>query len=97
MFNITYLLILGTGGTEKPCEQWEDMQVGLKTWQSFKDHIYSVIADLVEPVGLCEMVLEILPGFQSNMHVLLLFTGFFQASCPEDQLVRDIDHFHSWY
>ena len=23
---------------EKSCEQWEDMQVGLKTWQDFKDH-----------------------------------------------------------
>ena len=22
----------------KSCEQWEDMQVGLKTWQAFKDH-----------------------------------------------------------
>ena len=36
--NIAYLLILRTGGTEKSCEQWEDMQVGLKTWQAFKDH-----------------------------------------------------------
>ena len=23
---------------EKDCEQWEDMQIGLKTWQAFKDH-----------------------------------------------------------
>ena len=23
---------------EKACEQWEDMQVELKTWQAFKDH-----------------------------------------------------------
>ena len=36
--NITYLLILRTGGTEKACEQWEDMQVELKNWQDFKDH-----------------------------------------------------------
>ena len=36
--NIAYLLILRTGGIEKACEQWEDMQVGLKTWQYFKDH-----------------------------------------------------------
>ena len=36
--NIVYLLILRTGGTEKACKQWEDMQVGLKTWQAFKDH-----------------------------------------------------------
>ena len=36
--NMAYLLILRTGGMEKACEQWEDMQVGLKTWQAFKDH-----------------------------------------------------------
>ena len=36
--NISYLLILKTGGMEKTCEQWEDMQVGLKIWQAFKDH-----------------------------------------------------------
>ena len=36
--NIVYLLILRTGRMEKVCEQWEDMQVGLKTWQAFKDH-----------------------------------------------------------
>ena len=36
--NIVYLLILRTGGMEKSCEQWEDMQVGLKTWQAFKDY-----------------------------------------------------------
>ena len=36
--NIAYLLILRTGGMEKTCEQWEDMQVVLKTWQAFKDH-----------------------------------------------------------
>ena len=38
MVNIAYLLILRTGRTEKACEQWEDMQVGQKTWQAFKDH-----------------------------------------------------------
>ena len=36
--NIAYLLIPRTGGMEKACEQWVDMQVGLKTWQAFKDH-----------------------------------------------------------
>ena len=36
--NIAYLLILRTGGMAKVCEQWEEMQVGLKTWQAFKDH-----------------------------------------------------------
>ena len=35
--NIAYLLILRTGEIEKSCEQWEEMQVGLKTWQTFKD------------------------------------------------------------
>ena len=34
--NISYLLIITTGGMEKSCEQWEDMQVGLKTWKAFK-------------------------------------------------------------
>ena len=34
--NIAHMLILRTGGMEKSCEQWEDMQVGLKTWQAFK-------------------------------------------------------------
>ena len=38
MVNIAYLLILRIGGMEKACEQWEDIQVGLKTWQTFKDH-----------------------------------------------------------
>ena len=38
MFNISYLLILGKGGMDKFYEQWEDMQVRLKTWQAFKDH-----------------------------------------------------------
>ena len=28
--NIAYLMILWTGGMEKACEQWEDMQDGLK-------------------------------------------------------------------
>ena len=42
LVNITYLLILRTGGMENPCEQWEDMQVGLKTWQDFKDHFAQV-------------------------------------------------------
>ena len=37
--NIAYLLILRTGGMEKAYEQWEDMQVGLKTGQYFKDHL----------------------------------------------------------
>ena len=36
--NIAYLLILMIGGMEKACEQWEDIQVGLKTWQAFKYH-----------------------------------------------------------
>ena len=36
--NIAYLLILRTGGMEKACEQWEYMQVILKTWKVFKDH-----------------------------------------------------------
>ena len=36
--NIAYLLILRTRGMEKSCEQWEDTQVGLKTWQAFKDN-----------------------------------------------------------
>ena len=36
--NIAYLLILRTGGTEKTCEQWEEMQFGLKNWQAFKNH-----------------------------------------------------------
>ena len=39
MVNIAYLLILRTEGTEKSCEQWEDMQVGLKNWQDFKDNL----------------------------------------------------------
>ena len=38
MVNIAYLMILKTVETEKACEQWEDMHVGLKIWQSFKDH-----------------------------------------------------------
>ena len=36
--DIAYLMILRTGGIEKPCEQREDMQVGLKIWQDFKYH-----------------------------------------------------------
>ena len=36
--NIAYLLILRTWGMEKTCEQWEDIQFGLNTWQAFKDH-----------------------------------------------------------
>ena len=39
--NISYLLILRTGGMEKDCENWEDMQVGLKNWQAFKDHFFT--------------------------------------------------------
>ena len=38
MVNIAYLLILRKGGMEKLYEQWEDIQVRLKTWQAFKDH-----------------------------------------------------------
>ena len=37
--NIAYLKIRRTGGTEKVCEQWEYIQVGLKTWQAFKDNL----------------------------------------------------------
>ena len=37
--NTSYLLIIRIGGMQKACEQWEDMQVGLKTWQAFKDHL----------------------------------------------------------
>ena len=40
--NIAYLLILRTGEMEKACEHWEGMQVGLKTWQAFKDHFAQV-------------------------------------------------------
>ena len=36
--NIAYLLILRTGGMEKSCEKWENMQVGLKNWKAFKYH-----------------------------------------------------------
>ena len=36
--NIAYLLILRTGDMEKFYEQWEDIQVGLKTWKSFNDY-----------------------------------------------------------
>ena len=38
VFNIAYLLILRTGRMEKVCEQWEDMQVGMKIWKDFKEH-----------------------------------------------------------
>ena len=38
VINVAYLLILSTGGMETACGQWEDMRVGLKTWQAFKDH-----------------------------------------------------------
>ena len=31
--NITYLLILRTGGMEKACEKWGDMQVGMSFMQ----------------------------------------------------------------
>ena len=44
------------------------------------------LEDLLAPVGLCEMVFEILPGFKSNLHFFPLFTGFFHPSCPEEQL-----------
>ena len=37
--NIAYLLLLRIGGMEKSCEKWEYMEVGLKTWQAFKDHL----------------------------------------------------------
>ena len=36
--HIAYLLILRTGGMEESCEQCEDVQVGIKTCQAFKDH-----------------------------------------------------------
>ena len=35
--NIAFLLIFKTGVMEKSCEQLEDIKVGLKTWQAFKD------------------------------------------------------------
>ena len=35
--NIAFLLILRTGVMGKACEQLEDIKVGLKTWQAFKD------------------------------------------------------------
>ena len=38
MVNIAYLLILRQGGMVKACRKWEDMLVGLKSWQTFKDH-----------------------------------------------------------
>ena len=38
VINIAYLLILRKRGTGRACEQWEDMQVGLKNWKDFKDH-----------------------------------------------------------
>ena len=38
MVNIAYLLILRTGGMKKAFEQWEYVQIGMKTWQAFKDH-----------------------------------------------------------
>ena len=36
---IAYPLILRTGGVEKSYEQWKYMQVDLKIWQAFKDHL----------------------------------------------------------
>ena len=38
MVKIFYLMILRTGGMEKACEEWEDIQVGLKTCSAFKEH-----------------------------------------------------------
>ena len=38
VFETAYLMILRTGGMEKSCEQWEEMKLGLKTWQAFKDN-----------------------------------------------------------
>ena len=35
--SITYLLILRTGSKGKAREKWEEMQVGQKNWQAFKD------------------------------------------------------------
>ena len=35
---IVYLLILRSRGVQNSCEQWEDIQFGLKTWQVFKEH-----------------------------------------------------------
>ena len=37
--NIAYPLILRTGGMEKSCEKWEEMQIGINIWQDFKDHL----------------------------------------------------------
>ena len=42
--NTAYLLIIRTGGMEKSCEQWEYMQVGLKNWQAFKEHLSQACA-----------------------------------------------------
>ena len=36
--NIAYPLILRTGGIEKLCEQWGNMQVGLNNWKDLKNH-----------------------------------------------------------
>ena len=36
--NAAYLLIPRTVGIGKSCEWWDDMQIGLKIWQAFKDH-----------------------------------------------------------
>ena len=36
--NISYLLILRTGGMVKACGNWEDIMVVQKNWHTFKDH-----------------------------------------------------------
>ena len=55
-----------------------------------------LLADLVAPVGLCEIVFESLPDYQPNLYVFPLFTGFFHPSCTEDHQVSDVDDFPSW-
>ena len=42
LVNISYFLILSTGGMGKICEHWEDIMVGQKNWQTFKDHFLQV-------------------------------------------------------
>ena len=54
-----------------------------------------LIADMIATVGLWEMVFKILLGFEANLHVLPLFTGFYHPSCPEDTQVRYEEHFPS--
>ena len=49
VYIIDYLQILRTGGMEKSCEQWKEMQVDLKTWQAFKDHFFASLQALSDP------------------------------------------------